>query len=61
MRRLWLLFTAVMFFSFLILGWIGTRIYQEMPPLFDRVVTTDGNTLIASGDVSAGQNVWQTM
>ncbi|TWU05223.1 Nitric oxide reductase subunit B [Symmachiella macrocystis] len=61
MRRLWLLFLAVMFFSFLVLGWIGTRIYQEMPPLFDRVVTTDGNTLIESGDVSAGQNVWQSL
>ncbi|WP_423838877.1 nitric-oxide reductase large subunit [Symmachiella dynata] len=61
MRRLWLLFSAVMLFSFLVLGWIGTRIYQEMPPLFDKVVTTDGNTLIDSGDVSAGQNVWQSL
>nr|WP_197534219.1 nitric-oxide reductase large subunit [Symmachiella dynata] len=32
-----------------------------MPPLFDKVVTTDGNTLIDSGDVSAGQNVWQSL
>lgn len=61
MRRLWLLFSAVMLFSFLVLGWIGTRIYQEMPPLFDKVVTTDGNPLIDSGDVSAGQNVWQSL
>lgn len=61
MRRLWLAFIAVMVFSFLILGWIGTRIYQEMPPLFDQVVTTDGSILIDSGDVSAGQNVWQSM
>ncbi|QDT49102.1 Nitric oxide reductase subunit B [Symmachiella dynata] len=61
MRRLWLLFSAEMLFSFLVLGWIGTRIYQEMPPLFDKVVTTDGNTLIDSGDVSAGQNVWQSL
>jgi nitric oxide reductase large subunit len=26
--------------SFAVPGWIGTRIYQEMPPIPDRVVTT---------------------
>lgn len=61
MNRLWLAFVAVMVVSFLVLGWIGTRIYQEMPPIPDRVVTTDGQTLIDSGEVSAGQNVWQSL
>lgn len=57
MKRLWLFFGFVMVFSFLVLGWIGTRIYQEMPPIPDRVVTTDGEVLIGTGDISAGQNV----
>lgn len=35
MKRLWIAFTLVMTFSFLILGWIGTRIYQEIPPVSD--------------------------
>jgi nitric oxide reductase subunit B len=35
---------AVMGVSFAILGWIGTRIYQETPPIPVRVVTTDGKT-----------------
>lgn len=61
MRRLWLAFGAVMVISFLILGWIGTRIFQEMPPIPDQFVTTDGVTLIDSGEVSEGQNVWQTL
>ena len=61
MRRLWLAFAAVMVVSFLVLGWVGTRIYQEMPPIPDRVVTTDGTTLVDSGEITAGQNVWQTM
>jgi nitric oxide reductase subunit B len=47
--------------SFSILGWIGTRIYQEMPPIPDRVVTTDGQVLIPSGDIARGQNIWQSM
>ena len=41
MRKLWFAFTAVMVVSFLVLGWVGTRIYQEMPPIPDKVVTTD--------------------
>ena len=44
MKRLWLLFAAVMILSFPVLGWIGTRIYQEMPPFAEQVVTTDGTS-----------------
>ena len=61
MKRLWIAFTLVMIVSFVVLGWIGTRIYQEMPPIPERVVTTDGQTLIDTGDISAGQNVWQSL
>ncbi|MCA9215488.1 MAG: hypothetical protein KDB27_20630, partial [Planctomycetales bacterium] len=61
MRKLWLAFAAVMVVSFMVLGWVGTRIYQEMPPIPDKVVTTDGTTLIDSGEIGEGQNVWQTM
>jgi nitric oxide reductase subunit B len=61
MKRLWLLLTGVMAVSFAVLGCIGTRIYQEMPPIPDRVVTTKGKTVIVSGAIAEGQNVWQTM
>ncbi len=61
MVRLWAAFVVVCVLSFAVLGWIGVRIYQEMPPLIDKVVTTDGRVVIDSGEISAGQNVWQTM
>ncbi|TWT68648.1 nitric-oxide reductase large subunit [Crateriforma conspicua] len=61
MKRLWMAFAAVMIVSFLILGWIGTRIYQEKPPIPEKYVTTDGVTLIDSGEVGEGQNVWQSL
>lgn len=61
MKRLWIGFSLVMFFSFLVLGWIGTRIYQEKPPIPTKVVTTDGTVLIAEGEITAGQNVWQSL
>ena len=61
MRRLWIAFALVMILSFIVLGWIGTRIYQEMPPLPDRVVTTTGDVVIDTGEIQAGQNVWQSL
>jgi nitric oxide reductase subunit B len=61
MVRLWTAFILVCALSFGVLGWIGVRIYQEMPPLVDKVVTTDGQVVIDSGEVMAGQNVWQTL
>ncbi len=61
MKQLWIGFALVMILSFAVLGWIGTRIYQEMPPLPDRVVTTDGEVMIGNGEIQAGQNVWQSM
>ncbi len=61
MKRLWIAFAAVMTLSFAVLGWIGTRIYQELPPIPEQVVTTDGRVVFRSGEVGDGQNVWQTM
>ena len=61
MRRLWILFGLVLVVSFAVLGWVGTRIYQEMPPIPDRVVTTGGQTVIDAGEITAGQNVWQAL
>jgi nitric oxide reductase subunit B len=60
-RRLWLAFACVIVGSFLILGYAGVRIYQEMPPVPDRVVTTEGDIVIAAGAIGRGQNVWQSM
>ena len=61
MKRLWYGFAAVIVLSFMVLGWIGTRIYQEMPPIPDKVVSTDGTLVIPSGAIAAGQNVWQAL
>ena len=61
MRRYWIAFAAVVILSFAVLGWTGVRIYQEAPPIPARVVTTLGQEIIATGSISAGQNVWQSM
>jgi nitric oxide reductase subunit B len=61
MKRLWIFFVLVMVVSFLVLGWIGTRIYQEVPPIPAKVVTTNGTVVIDEGEITAGQNVWQAL
>jgi nitric oxide reductase subunit B len=61
MKKLWISFALVMGISFAILGWIGTRINEEKPPIPSRVVTTAGDVLIAGGAIERGQNVWQSM
>ncbi len=61
MKKLWISFAVVFTGSFAVLGWIGTRIYQEMPPIPGRVVDTAGRTVVPEGDVGRGQNVWQTL
>ena len=61
MKRLWIGFALVMFCSFLVLGWIGTRIHEEMPPIPAKVVSTDGSLLIEESEIEAGQNVWQSL
>jgi hypothetical protein len=50
MRRLWIPLGVVVVFGFAVLGWIGTRIYQERPPIPDRVVTTDGREMVGPGE-----------
>jgi len=61
MKRLWVCFAIVFAGSFAVLGWIGSRIYQEMPPIPARVVDTNGAVVVADGDIGRGQNVWQTL
>jgi nitric oxide reductase subunit B len=61
MKKLWIIFIAIFLFSFAILGWVGTEIFRQAPPIPREVVTTDGEVLIAAEEISNGQNVWQAM
>src|SRR6187397_2928173 len=61
MKRLWFSFVAVLVLSFSVLGWVGTRIYQEMPPIPDRIVTTSGESVIDAGEIAKGQDVWRSL
>lgn len=61
MKRYWIAFAIVNFIGFLVLGWAGYRIYEEKPPIPEMVVTQNGTVLISSGEITEGQNVWQSL
>jgi nitric oxide reductase subunit B len=61
MKKLWMLFAVVVTVSFAVLGWVGVRIYQQAPPIPEKVVTSDGRTVITGNDIQEGQNIWQAM
>ncbi len=47
--------------SFAVLGYFGTEIYRQAPPLPERVVTTQGDLVFSGQQIKDGQNVWQSM
>jgi nitric oxide reductase subunit B len=61
MKKLWIVFIAIFVCSFAVLGWIGTEIFRQAPPIPREVVTTDGAVLIQGEAIQNGQNVWQAM
>ena len=59
--RLWLALAAILLGSFAVLGYYGYEIYQQAPPIPERVVTSDGQVLFTRQQIQEGQNVWQSM
>lgn len=60
-RKLWFWFIAVMVASFGVLGYFGLEIYNQAPPIPEKVVTTDGTVLFTGQDIRDGQNIWQSI
>jgi len=59
--RLWLALAVVIVGSFGVLGYYGWEIYQQAPPIPERVVTTDGQVLWTAQQIRDGQSTWQSM
>ena len=55
-RRLWLGLAALLVSSFGVLLWMGNDIYQQAPPVPERVVSVNGSSLNWSTRNGAGAN-----
>ncbi|MCY1074991.1 nitric-oxide reductase large subunit [Archangium lansingense] len=60
-KKLWLGLGAVVLVSFLVLGGEGVRISRTLPPIPEKVVTTEGTVLFTGESILRGQNVWQSI
>lgn len=61
MKKYWFWFGFVIVVSFLVLGWVGHRIYQEAPPIPEKVITANGTVVCTKSQIQEGQNVWQAL
>jgi nitric oxide reductase subunit B len=60
-RRLWWLLIAVLIFTFSILGYFGTEVYRQAPPIPDKFVGEDGAILMTEESILDGQTAWQSI
>ena len=61
MKKYWISFILVIVVSFAVLSWVGVRIYQEKPPIPEKVVTESGSLVYTKSDIQEGQIIWQAM
>ncbi|MDQ3367967.1 MAG: nitric-oxide reductase large subunit [Myxococcota bacterium] len=59
MRRLWIGLVVVLVASFAVLGWVGSRIYQQAPPIPSKVVDDTGALVFDGAEIATGQDVWR--
>ncbi len=61
LRRLWLVLALILVASFGTLGFLGSEIHREKPPVPEAVVTSDGQVLYTKDDIQTGRQVYQSM
>jgi nitric oxide reductase subunit B len=57
-RKLWTWLAVICALSFAALGWVGTEIYVNAPPIPKQVVSSKGQEIFAEGSVQRGQEAW---
>ncbi len=59
-KRLWQILGISLLFSFSILLFLGSKIYQQAPPIPEAFKTPTGDIIYTRADIETGQNVWQS-
>ncbi|OOE95757.1 nitric oxide reductase large subunit [Salinivibrio sp. MA351] len=60
-RKLWWTLIGVLAITFSVLGYFGTEVYREAPPIPDKFMSTDGNVIATEESVLDGQTAWQSV
>jgi nitric oxide reductase subunit B len=61
MKKYWIGFSLVIILSFIVLSLVGVKIYQQKPPVPEKVITESGELVFTKSDIEDGQNIWQAM
>lgn len=60
-KKLWLILATVCAVTLGILGYYGTEVYRQAPPIPAKVVNTSGDILMTKETILNGQNAWQSI
>ena len=60
-KKLWIAFALVVGLSFAVLLFYGAQIYQQAPPVPEKVTNETGEVLFTGNDIKDGQNIWQSI
>ncbi len=61
MRKYWLALVSVLIVTFTILGFFGGEVYKQAPPIYGKLLDSQGNVLYTQTDILDGQVVWQSI
>lgn len=61
MRKYWWGLVGVLVVTFTILGFFGSEVYKQAPPIFEEIKTAEGKTLYTKEEILTGQTVWQSI
>ena len=59
-KKYWIAVIAVLIIGFSILGYLGTDVYHQAPPVPTAYVSQDGQVLFTKDDILHGQSAWQS-
>jgi nitric oxide reductase subunit B len=60
-KKLWFILIGVVAVTFSLLGYYGTEVYRQAPPIPEQVVTVDGKPLFTGEGILDGQTAWQSV
>jgi len=60
-KKLWFTLIAVLALTFSLLGYYGSEVYRQAPPIPAQVVAADGRALFTRDDILDGQTAWQSV
>lgn len=60
-KKLWTTLAVMLAVSFGVLLWTGEHIYQQAPPVPERLVTTEGEVVYTRDEIERGRIVWQSI